>query len=137
MKLFVDHDTKAAVLDVGGKKLVLEPGEWSDFVTVTFDMLPSWVAVPVVRSTASVRFYLRSIEPEVELYASPVNIDPSAPVAPGFRAEQRERRTRRSLGGRRRQLLHAGQCPRMSTRQEGSDHHARVHAASQARAGRG
>ena len=82
MKLYVDHDAKGAVLDVGGQKLVLEPGEWSDFVPVTFDMLPSWVAVPGRSINGIVRFYLRSIEPEVELYASPVNIDPSAPVAP-------------------------------------------------------
>ncbi|HTL32487.1 MAG TPA: alkaline phosphatase family protein, partial [Kofleriaceae bacterium] len=82
MKIFVDHDAKAAVLEVGGQKLVLEPGEWSDFVPVTFDLLPGWVAVPGRSINGIVRFYLRSVEPEVELYASPVNIDPSAPVAP-------------------------------------------------------
>jgi predicted AlkP superfamily phosphohydrolase/phosphomutase len=29
-----------------------------------------------------VRFYLRSISPELELYASPVNVDPTAPINP-------------------------------------------------------
>lgn len=77
MKLFVDHDAKAVALEIGATKLVLEPGEWSDFVPVSFEMLPA-----ISNASGIVRFYLRSIEPELELYASPVNIDPSAPIAP-------------------------------------------------------
>jgi predicted AlkP superfamily phosphohydrolase/phosphomutase len=57
--------------------LVLEPGEWSDFVPVHFSMLPMGLA----DIHGIVRFYLRGIEP-FELYASAVNIDPSAPIAP-------------------------------------------------------
>jgi predicted AlkP superfamily phosphohydrolase/phosphomutase len=82
MKLLVDRDANALALEVGDQKLVLEPGEWSDFVTVSFEMLPGWIPVPGQSASGIVRFYLRSIEPEIELYASPVNIDPSAPIAP-------------------------------------------------------
>ena len=58
--------------------LVLEPGEWSEFVQVSFEMLP----LGLMAIGGEVRFYLRSVEPELELYASPVDIDPEEPVAP-------------------------------------------------------
>lgn len=82
LRLALDRESMAALLDVDGAKLVLEPGEWSDFVSVTFPMVPGWLPLPGGSVNGSVRFYLRSLEPEVELYASPVNIDPSAPALP-------------------------------------------------------
>jgi len=88
MTLFVDREAMAIAIDTGEDVLVLEPGEWSEFTEVTFEFLPGWLAVPMdafAPGTGSMkgalRFYLRSIEPEIELYASPVNIDPLAPPA--------------------------------------------------------
>jgi predicted AlkP superfamily phosphohydrolase/phosphomutase len=78
MTIFVDRAAGAVALEVGDAALVLEPGEWSEFVQVSFEMLP----LGLMAIGGEVRFYLRSIEPELELYASPVNIDPLAPVAP-------------------------------------------------------
>jgi predicted AlkP superfamily phosphohydrolase/phosphomutase len=78
MTIFVDRQAGAVAVEVGHAVLVLEPGEWSEFVQVSFEMLP----MGVMAIGGEVRFYLRSIEPELELYASPVNIDPLAPVAP-------------------------------------------------------
>lgn len=68
----------AVALDTGGHVIVLRPGQWSDFVSLSFPLLPMGLS----DIQGVVRFYLRSIEPDVELYASPVNIDPKAPVAP-------------------------------------------------------
>jgi len=73
--IYVDFESKAAAIEVGHEVLVLEPGEWSEFVPVTFSLLP-WSMSDM---TGIVRFYLRSIEPEFELYAAPVNIDPINP----------------------------------------------------------
>lgn len=78
MTIFVDRAAGAAAVELGDAVLVLEPGEWSEFVQVSFEMLP----LGVMAIGGEVRFYLRSIEPELELYASPVNIDPLSPVAP-------------------------------------------------------
>jgi predicted AlkP superfamily phosphohydrolase/phosphomutase len=57
-------------------ELVVKVGQWSDWLKVKFKagMLQSIRGI--------VRFYLRSIEPEFELYASPVNFDPAAPMFP-------------------------------------------------------
>jgi len=76
--IFIDREAGAAAVEVGDSVLVLEPGEWSEFVPITYDMLP----MGMMGIGGEVRFYLRSIEPEFEMYASPVNIDPANPVAP-------------------------------------------------------
>lgn len=75
---YVDAENGAVALDVAGQVIVLEPGQWSDFVPVNFDILP----VGMMSMGGIVRFYLRSIEPEFELYASPINVDPRNPISP-------------------------------------------------------
>jgi predicted AlkP superfamily phosphohydrolase/phosphomutase len=76
--IYVDREAGAAVLEISGQHLVVQPGQWTDFVGVDFPMGP----FGSMTITGSCRFYLRSIDPEVELYASPVNLDPLAPAAP-------------------------------------------------------
>lgn len=78
LTFYVDHENQAVAIDVGSEVVVIEPGEWSDFVTLEFELLPA----SLMNMSGIVRFYLRSIEPEFELYASPVNIDPVNPVMP-------------------------------------------------------
>jgi len=78
LRIHLDHESNAVAIDAGGEILVLEPGEWSDFTTVSFSLLP----MGLVDISGITRFYLRSIEPEFELYASPINFDPMAPVEP-------------------------------------------------------
>ena len=81
-RVYVDKEAGAAVLYFGDgashEKTVLRPGEWSDFMRLDFKMLP----LGMMNMSGICRFYLRSIEPEVELYASAVNFDPEAPAAP-------------------------------------------------------
>lgn len=83
LRVYVDTDAQACAFDVGGSVLVLEPGEWSEFVPVTFELLP----LSLMNINGIVRFYLRSMPDaagngELEFYASPVNIDPSVPASP-------------------------------------------------------
>ena len=58
-------------------ELVLREGEWSDWVTVRFPMIPL-----VAETTGICRLYLRRVHPHFELYVSPVNIDPANPAMP-------------------------------------------------------
>lgn len=83
LRIHLDRESRAAALDLDGHVLVLEPGEWSEFVPVTFSLLPA----SLMDIAGIVRFYLRSLpdaagEGAFELYASAVNIDPSAPISP-------------------------------------------------------
>ena len=78
LTFYPDRESGAVAIDTGTDVIVLEPGEWSDFTTLEFELLPA----SLMNMTGIVRFYLRSLEPEFELYASPVNIDPMNPVMP-------------------------------------------------------
>ena len=75
-KVYVDPKDPVAMIEVGDEQRILKPGEWSDWVPVDFEMIPTQ------HLTGIVRFYLRSVRPEVELYASPINIDPMDPAQP-------------------------------------------------------
>lgn len=72
----VDQVSDAAAFSVGDETVVLRPGEWSGFLPVAFDMLP----VGLMSMDGMVRFYLRSIDPEIEFYVSPINFDPLEPA---------------------------------------------------------
>jgi predicted AlkP superfamily phosphohydrolase/phosphomutase len=82
-KIYVDREAGAAVLYAGDpdddvEKVVLRPGEWSDFLRMDFQLLP----LGMMNMSGICRFYLRSIEPEIEIYASAINFDPENPVSP-------------------------------------------------------
>ncbi len=55
---------------------MLKVGEWSDWVPLEFEMIPG------KKLHAICRFYLKAVEPELEVYVSPINYDPMAPDAP-------------------------------------------------------
>ena len=75
-QVYIDPDRPAALLVVGDEERVLEQGEWSDWIPVAFPVMPTQ-SLP-----AQARFFLRQVRPELELYVSPLNIDPLAPALP-------------------------------------------------------
>jgi predicted AlkP superfamily phosphohydrolase/phosphomutase len=77
MTIDLDPEHDAARITVGDQAAFLHPGEWSAWVPVEFR-----VVGPFKKLHAMVRFYLRSISPTLQLYASPINIDPVSPAAP-------------------------------------------------------
>jgi predicted AlkP superfamily phosphohydrolase/phosphomutase len=83
----VDADRPVAKITIGSQEALLLEGEWSEWLPVEFAL-----AVPLQRLRATVRFFLRRVRPDLELYATPVNLDPLAPAMPistpdGFAAE--------------------------------------------------
>ena len=80
-----------AVVDIAGTTLVLEPGEWSTFARVTYDMMP----MGMMAQNGIVRFYLRSVSPELELGW----IDAAKPIAEADRGALQDRdHTVREMG---------------------------------------
>ena len=71
-----DRERGAARLRVGDSDHILQPGEWTEWIPVGFDVTLSGDLPGMVR------FFLSSLEPHTKLYASPVNIDPTAPAMP-------------------------------------------------------
>ena len=76
--MHLDSDSDTAAIEVGGRTVVIEEGEWSEWVEVSWDMAPLGV-MPVL---GTVRFYAKELRPTFQMYASPVNIAPSSPLAP-------------------------------------------------------
>lgn len=79
VRVLADERTGAAVVDVGGRKVLLTQGEWSGWITVEFPTLP--LGASSVRGM--VRAQLQSAGPDdVRVYLSPINIDPRNPALP-------------------------------------------------------
>jgi predicted AlkP superfamily phosphohydrolase/phosphomutase len=73
----LDRENNAAKFTVGDDEFILQAGEWSDWVQVSFPVMGIFKSLPGI-----VRFHLRSVSPRFELYATPVNIDPTDPALP-------------------------------------------------------
>jgi len=63
-------------VECDGRTIPLVPGEWGPWCKVTYKLSLAG------RASGWVRFYLRSLEPALHLYCSPVNVDPDRPVVP-------------------------------------------------------
>lgn len=77
MEVTVDRETGAALVELAGRRLLLQEGEWSDWVTLEFRLVPLLKSVRGV-----VRLYLIETAPFLRLYVTPVQIDPAAPEMP-------------------------------------------------------
>ncbi|MDJ0786980.1 MAG: alkaline phosphatase family protein [Myxococcota bacterium] len=70
-------DGKSAVLAIDGQEPITLPlGEYTDWIELPFD------AAPTVTVRGIAKFYLVSLEPEVNLYMTPIHIDPENPAMP-------------------------------------------------------
>lgn len=73
----LDTVNPVALIRVGEEQVLLEAGEWSDWVTVDFNFVSG-----LMSTEGMVRFLLKQTSPYLSLYASPVNIDPRDPAQP-------------------------------------------------------
>ncbi|MFH1755967.1 MAG: alkaline phosphatase family protein [Candidatus Latescibacterota bacterium] len=73
----VDRENRSAKIVIGGEVIILDEGEWSEWVRVSFELLGPLKSVPGI-----CLMYLKSVTPYLQLYVSPVNIDPSDPALP-------------------------------------------------------
>jgi predicted AlkP superfamily phosphohydrolase/phosphomutase len=73
----VDPEHPLALVDFGSSRTLLNVGEWSGWLPVSFSLVPGFVEVP-----GMVRVYLQRTAPQPALYVSPVNIDPADPAQP-------------------------------------------------------
>jgi predicted AlkP superfamily phosphohydrolase/phosphomutase len=74
--VYIDPEDDVVKLTVGDEERVLREGEWSDWIPVTFDLIPTQAI------GAMARFYLKSVRPDLQIYVTPIDIDPMAPAAP-------------------------------------------------------
>lgn len=72
-----DPIEKMVRIKVANRTLLLAEGQWSDWVPLSFELLPLLSTIHGI-----VRFYVKSVHPKLVVYASPINIDPAAPALP-------------------------------------------------------
>lgn len=77
VKVAVNGPRTAALVTAGDSRALLRPGEWSTWLPVAFDPGPL-----ASRISGMIRLFLKSLEPHVVVYASPINLDPTAPAMP-------------------------------------------------------
>lgn len=75
--VFLDPENPVARIDLPDRKIILNQGEWSDWVGLSFQPLPL-----LGRTTAIARFYLKEVRPHFRLYVTPLNVDPRSPALP-------------------------------------------------------
>ena len=72
-----DPKNGVAKLTLQNHELIMKAGEWSDWVQLSFDL------VPHLKSEKGIcKFYIKQIHPHFQMYVSPINIDPSDSVLP-------------------------------------------------------
>lgn len=77
VKITRDPINKAIKLDLAGSNLILEEGQWSEWIPIHFNFIPG-----VSGADGMVQCYVKSVHPKLALYISPVVIDPLANSIP-------------------------------------------------------
>ena len=72
---------------IGDEIHILKTGEWSDWTPVVFETgVPGSTALATLQAPTSingmVRFYVKEIRPVLEIFVTPINIDPADPAVP-------------------------------------------------------
>jgi predicted AlkP superfamily phosphohydrolase/phosphomutase len=71
-----DRPGRSARLEIDGQSVTLKEGAWSGWVPLTFKINA------LIKVHGMTQFFLRRASDELQLYASPVNIDPRNPAIP-------------------------------------------------------
>lgn len=74
--VLIDPKEDVAKIVVGSEERVVNVGEFTDWVPFDFKL------APMQKLHAMVRFHLKQVRPEFQLYVSPINMDPMMPALP-------------------------------------------------------
>jgi predicted AlkP superfamily phosphohydrolase/phosphomutase len=89
----VDPSQAAARFEVGGSRFILKQGEWSGWLKASFPLFAGLKSVSGI-----FRVYAKQLAPTLEIYVSPVNIDPADPAMPVTAPASYSRELASSLG---------------------------------------
>lgn len=77
IEIDVDRSRRTARIEIGEDVMVLQEGDWSEWVEVDFELVPYMLS-----ASGIVRFFLKEAYPNFKLYASPININPKKQEVP-------------------------------------------------------
>ena len=88
-----DPKNDVVKIEIQNKQLIMTPGEWSDWVGLSFDL------APYIKSVNGIcKFLIKQIHPDFEMYVSPINIDPHHQVLPVSSPEEYGRELAHHIG---------------------------------------
>jgi predicted AlkP superfamily phosphohydrolase/phosphomutase len=73
----IDPDARAMRGRIGDQQFILQQGEWSPWIHVRFRLIPGLSSM-----SGMFRLYARELSPSIQIYRSPLNIDPADPALP-------------------------------------------------------
>ena len=74
MAIKIFHDNERVEINLDGKKLIVNNGQWSEWIDIKFKL-------GMMKTTSGiVKFYLNRIEPDFELYMTSVQVNPKDPA---------------------------------------------------------
>ena len=92
-EIWLDPQNPVVKITVQDHQIILQEGEWSDWVRVDFQF------IPFLQSVSGIcRFFLKEVRPDFKLYVTPINIDPSSPVMPLSTPEEFSDELSREIG---------------------------------------
>jgi predicted AlkP superfamily phosphohydrolase/phosphomutase len=77
LELDVDPESNVARVKLGDQAAIIRQGEWSGWLTAEFTLLPQISSVHGI-----VRVYAKQLHPGLQIYVSPINLDPNLPALP-------------------------------------------------------
>lgn len=92
LRFWIDEDEGEIALELQGQEEILGEGEWSNWFVAEFPV------TPIIRVQGICRFYVKQVGPEVQVYLSPINLDPRNPVFPVSYPEQYSRELADEVG---------------------------------------
>lgn len=93
LTLDVDPQQPVARVTAGDSMVILRQGEWSGWLSADFHLLPAFAS-----ARGMFRVYARQLHPRLELYVSPVNVDPRVPELPISTPTRYSRRIAEEIG---------------------------------------
>jgi len=87
VRIVRDPERAVAKIEIGDRIILLSEGEWSDWIAIDFRTgIPGSTILSTMQAPTSaagmVRFYAKQVHPHINLYVSPVNIDPESAANP-------------------------------------------------------
>ncbi len=64
-------------INIQGHDIILKQGEWSEWVPLSFTLIPMFASVG-----GMIRIYVKEVHPRFKMYVSPINVDPMEPTLP-------------------------------------------------------
>jgi predicted AlkP superfamily phosphohydrolase/phosphomutase len=77
LKVDIDPQEPVARFEIGDAQFILKQGEWSPWIKAGFPLIPGFKD-----AAGMIRVYAKELRPFLQVYVSPINIDPEYPELP-------------------------------------------------------